>query len=102
MTNTQIIINEAVANGLYTKEEVENILAGGHMIPLHTFQTWKNAGYSVKKREHAKIITRLWKFTNKAKKNDEADENTDGTENNHYYLAKAFLFTADQVEKIRK
>ena len=49
MTNTQIIINEAVANGLYTKEEVENILAGGHMIPLHTFQTWKNTGYSVKK-----------------------------------------------------
>ena len=72
MTNTQIIINEAVANGLYTKEEVENILASGHMIPLHTFQTWKNAGYSVKKGEHARITTRLWKFTNKAKKSDEA------------------------------
>ncbi len=102
MTNTQIIINEAVANGLYTLEEVEKILASGHMIPLHTFQTWKSEGYIVRKGEHARITTRLWKFTNKAKKNEETGENTDGAENDHYYLAKAFLFTADQVEKIAK
>lgn len=102
MTNTEIIISEAVANGLYTMEQVENILSSGHMIPLHTFQTWKNAGYIVKKGEHARITTRLWRFTNKAKKySDEAGENTDGTGNNHYYLAKSFLFTADQVERIK-
>lgn len=65
MTNTQIIINEAIANGLYTKEEVETILESGHMIPLHTFQTWKSAGYIVRKGEHAKITTRLWKYTSK-------------------------------------
>ena len=100
MTNTEIIINEALANGLYTEEQIENILASGHMIPLHTFKAWKEAGYIVKKGEHARITTRLWKFTNKAKKSEEADENTEGTEHNHYYLAKAFLFTADQVEKI--
>ena len=102
MTNSQIIINESIANGLYTKEEVENILASGHMIPVHTFQTWKNAGYIVKRGEHARITTRLWKYTNKSKKNKDVDANTDGTENDHYYLAKAFLFTADQVEKINK
>lgn len=95
MTNTQIIINEAIENGLYTKEEVEAILETGHMIPLHTFQTWKSAGYIVRKGEHAKITTRLWKYTSK-KKSAEAD----GEALNHYYLAKAFLFTADQVEKI--
>ena len=100
MTNTEIIINEALANGLYTEEQIENILASGHMIPLHTFKVWKDNGYIVKKGEHARITTRLWKFTSKAKKSEEADENTEGTENNHYYLAKAFLFTADQVEKI--
>ena len=50
MTNTQIIINEAITNGLYTKEEVEAILESGHMIPLHTFQTWKSAGYIVEKQ----------------------------------------------------
>ncbi len=92
MTNTDIIISEAVANGLYTMEQIENILASGHMIPLHTFQAWKSYGYSVKKGEHARITTRLWRFTNKAKKNEDVDENTDGTDNNHYYLAKAFLF----------
>lgn len=102
MTNTQIIINEALANGLYTKEQIEEILASGHMIPLHTFQAWKSAGYVVKKGEHARITTRLWKFTNKAKKSADAKENTDDTENDHYYLSKAFLFTADQVEKISR
>lgn len=101
MTNTEIIINEAVENGLYTMEQIENILASGHMIPLHTFQAWKSAGYIVKKGEHARITTRLWRFTNKSKKNNEADENTDGTDNEHYYLAKAFLFTSDQVERIK-
>lgn len=49
MTNTEIIINEALANGLYTEEQIENILASGHMIPLHTFKAWKDAGYIVKK-----------------------------------------------------
>lgn len=101
MTNTEIIINEAVENGLYTMEQIENILASGHMIPLHTFQAWKSAGYVVKKGEHARITTRLWRFTNKSKKNNEADENTDGTDNEYYYLAKAFLFTYDQVERIK-
>lgn len=101
MTNTEIIINEAVENGLYTMEQIENILASGHMIPLHTFQAWKSAGYIVKKGEHARITTRLWRFTNKSRKNNEVDENTDGTNNEHYYLAKAFLFTSDQVERIK-
>lgn len=101
MTNTEIIINEAVENGLYTMEQIENILASGHMIPLHTFQAWKSAGYIVKKGEHARITTRLWRFTNKSKKNNEVDENTDVTNNEHYYLAKAFLFTSDQVERIK-
>ena len=53
----------------------------------------------MKKGEHARITTRLWKFTNKPKKSETAKENTDDAENSHYYLAKAFLFTADQVEK---
>lgn len=101
MTNIEIIINEAVENGLYTMEQIENILASGHMIPLHTFQAWKSAGYIVKKGEHARITTRLWRFTNKSRKNNEVDENTDGTNNEHYYLAKAFLFTSDQVERIK-
>lgn len=101
MTNAQIIINEAIANGIYTKEEVEAILESGRMIPVHTFQTWKSAGYAVRKGEHAKITTRLWKFSTKKAGQGEADADADGeAENSHYYLAKAFLFTAEQVERI--
>lgn len=69
------------------------------MIPVHTFATWKSAGYSVKKGEHAKIVTRLWKFSTKKAGNAEADAD-DETNYSHYYLTKAFLFTAEQVEKI--
>lgn len=56
MTNSQIIISEAIANGIYTKEEVEAILESGHMIPVHTFATWKSAGYNVKKANTLKSL----------------------------------------------
>ena len=99
MTNTQIIINEAIANGLYTKEEVEAILETGHMIPLHTFQTWKSAGYIVRKGEHAK--SQPGSGNTPARKNllkrtvkQTAKPLIITT------LQKHFFFTADQVEKI--
>lgn len=99
MTNAEIIFTEAVAHGIYTKEEAIAILESGNMIPLHTYQTWKSAGYQVKRGEHAKIETRLWKYKNKKK--PEAESDADGESDGRYYMAKSFLFGIDQVEKIR-
>lgn len=102
MTNLEIIVAEAIANKIYTEEEALTIIAERGALPIHTFAAWKALGYSVKKGEHARITTRLWKF----KKEKVTMENTDGEtveqDTHNYYLCKAFLFTAEQVEKIEK
>ncbi len=100
MTNSEIIINEALLNNIFTKEQIESMVKNGIDIPLHTFQTWKELGYSVKKGEHAKVTTRLWKRTKKGQGAKTPEELEEAKIKNHFYLTKAFLFTSEQVEKI--
>lgn len=104
MTNNEIIYSEAIAAGIYTKEQADAILATGHMLPIHTFPEWKRMGYSVKKGEKAAITTQLWKFTTKPTKAAQAAAEAAGkeaAEDPHYYLAKAYLFTAEQVKPMK-
>lgn len=96
MTNLNIIVNEAVANKIFTKEEAIEIIKERGELPIHTFQAWKSKGYIVKKGEKAKIATRLWKFKKGTVENDDGKEE----ERENYYLCKAYLFTEEQVEKI--
>lgn len=84
MTNNEIIINQAIAHGIYTKAEAQAIVAAKGCLPIHTFAEWKKAGYSVKRGEHAAITCDLWKYA------DAPDP--------HYYMAKAHLFTREQVK----
>lgn len=63
---------------------------------LHTFQYWKSIGYSVKKGQHAKVTTKLWKKSSRKK-----DEDEEIPEEN-WFMAKAFLFSNSQVEAISK
>ena len=63
MTNNEIIINQAIAHGIYTKAEAQAIVAAKGCLPIHTFAEWKKAGYSVKRGEHAAITCDLWKYT---------------------------------------
>ena len=90
MTNNEIIINQAIAHGIYTKAEAQAIVAAKGCLPIHTFAEWKNAGYSVKRGEHAAITCDLWKYTERPGKAAKAAP--------HYYMAKAHLFTRDQVK----
>lgn len=93
MTNNQIIMLEMATRNI-TEE-------------LHTFQMWKSLGFKVKKGEHG-IETRLWKYNPKNKEQnkkdmpEDADEETKKKYNNGFYLAKAFLFTKSQVERIEE
>lgn len=112
MTNTEIITRSAVAAGLYTKEEAEAILKTGACLPLHTYKAWKSAGYQVKRGEKAVLSVVLWKFR-PGKKTGEVVEvpgmlNEDGTpatveqqEADKQFRTLAYLFSADQVEKIQ-
>ena len=86
MTNAEIILSEQVLHNI--SED------------LHTFAKWKALGYTVKKGEKAAVQTKLWKMTKKkAKADDDKQDGEDVEEQqNHYYLAKAFLFKRSQVE----
>ena len=102
MTNNEIICSAAIEQGIYTEEQVNAILASGHMIPLHTFQEWKARGYSVKKGEKAMLHVDLWKYTTRpAKALREAAEaaGEELPDDPHYYKKRSHLFTAEQVQR---
>lgn len=84
MTNEEIIQNTKKALGM------------GEFESLHTFQKWKEMGFKVKKGEHATVCTKLWKRKSKKVELDDGKE----TEESNFFLAKAFLFKLDQVERI--
>lgn len=86
MTNEEIIQNTKKSLGM------------GEFEPLHTFQKWKEMGFKVKKGEHATVCTKLWKA--KAKKY--TDTNGEEKVENNFFLAKAYLFKLNQVERINQ
>lgn len=93
MTNEQIIADAAISAGIYTSEEIEVMIKSGKEIPLHTLKGWDIRGRKIKVGEHG-IETKLWK---KKSKKDGQEDDSEVTDKD-FYLAKAFLFTKDQVE----
>ncbi len=83
MTNVEIIESEKVMLGI--EEEA------------HTYATWNQLGYQVKKGEKAKFTTKIWKKA-KPKKAKSKKEKNEETELN-YFLKLSFFFTESQVEK---
>lgn len=70
---------------------------------FHTFAEWKRMGYSVKKGQHAALTCNLWKYTDKpgkAAREAAAEAGKDAPETDpHFYMTKAHLFHALQVER---
>ena len=97
MTNLDIIIQEALANNIFTEEQIEGYLTEGDL-PLKTYLSWKNAGYQIKKGEKAVLSTKLWKVRPKKKREEDTDRNEEDQE--QFILVPAHLFTLDQVVKI--
>lgn len=99
MTNQQIIASVAVEKGIYTAQEIEEMCEAGRDIPLHTLQGWHARKYRVKKGEHG-IETRLWKKkSGKNATDQDEEESVSPADQRNFYLTKAYLFTADQVEE---
>ena len=90
MTNVEIIANEALANDVFSAEQIAEFLEEGE-IPLHTIQGW-SARYGqrciIKRGEHG-IPTKLWKVKKVKAEDEELKE--------QYYLAKSYLWTRDQI-----
>ena len=61
---------------------------------IHTFNGWKELGYSVKRGEHAKARFAIWKYTSKEveKENGEKENKTS------MFLKDSCWFTSEQVE----
>lgn len=103
MTNEEIIADVAISEGLYTEEEVNEMLEEGRELPLHTLQGWSARGkrigktIKIKKGEHG-IETRLWKKKEKKVKDEAESVDEQDLLNRKFYLAKAYLFTKDQIE----
>lgn len=100
MTNFEIITNAAIAEGLYTEEQVNAIFQSGHDLPLHTYNEWKRAGFQVKKGEHAALSCDIW--MPKKKKAAEKQEGDDEEEGRNFYKKHAHFFLVSQVESIAK
>ena len=95
MTNLEIVISEALANGIFTEEQIEAYISEGD-IPLKTYKSWHYAGFIVRKGQKARLQTRLWQLRAKKK----SDENEEENNKERFILVPAYLFTADQVARI--
>lgn len=119
MTNAQIILHESIrlmedgvlkGSGQFGEIETET---GTITIELpeviHTFNGWKELGYSVKKGEKSSIKFPIWKHTTKMLKTDtespelnkmNAQINEQGGQVN-MFMKTAAWFTFSQVEPIK-
>lgn len=69
---------------------------------IHTFNGWKERGYSVKKGEKSKIKFAIWKYTAKKIEVENKDGEKEETEKTNMFLKMSAFFTAEQVEKIKE
>lgn len=119
MTNAQIILNESLSlmeqgilkgSGQFAEvETAEGTITIELPEDIHTFQGWKDRGYSVKKGEKSQIKFPIWKHTVKFLNTDTGNADLDrmnqqindqGGQTNMFMKTAAF-FTFAQVEPIK-
>lgn len=104
MTNIEIIVAEAIANNVYTEEEIMNILDSGRDLGLHTYQEWKRLGYQVQKGSKALFQARIWKPRKGMSLENfqlmSEEEQSEESKKGRFFLVKASFFGVSQVEKV--
>ena len=85
MKNQEIIAKAAVQIGLLTAAEAEKRLQNGEDIPLHTIQGWRLRGDYKVKDGVKPFEVKLWKKQ----------------EDGRFYLARAYLYSEEQVQKVK-
>lgn len=63
---------------------------------IHTFQKWKELGFSVRKGEHAITKIMIWKYKEEAKEKNEDEDK----EEKIAFMKQAFFFSPEQVERM--
>lgn len=64
---------------------------------IHTFATWKQLGYNVKKGEKAIAKFPIWKYTSKTVVNEETNEEEHSS---NCFMKMSAFFKISQVEKV--
>ena len=109
MTNAQIISNRSqyllsIGKIQPTGRTFEAVDGEGNKITvqeaeqIHTFATWKELGYIVRKGEKAVDSFSIWKYTAK-KKTSQTEEQAQ--EEGHCFLKYSHFFAAHQVKPIQ-
>ena len=112
MTNAEIIMKESIrlmnagelkGSGTRAKVEIEGKLEEIELPEeIHTFNGWKERGYSVKKGEHSRIKISIWKHTAREKKPEEKNgSKADDVPVENMFLKLSAFFTFAQVEPIK-
>lgn len=100
MTNEMIILQESIKlmeQGILQSTGKMTTIDGKQIdVPeqIHTFQRWKELGFSVKKGEHAIAKFPVWKFKAGKKENDD-----DQVSKDKMFLKMSAFFKAEQVER---
>ena len=108
MTNAEIISNAQFAlmdagkigstgRTLEVRDEAGNIFTMPEPEPIHTFNYWKEIGYSVRKGEKAVTKLCIWKYTSKRKTDEDGNEQE--PESRMFMKTSAF-FALSQVQPI--
>lgn len=113
MTNAQIIFNESIKlmnKGIIgtTGKQITVMNARGEEVTInepeaiHTFAIWKELGRIVKKGEHAKAQIIIWKAGKQHTELEDKNGNKIEEDSVKMFMKKAFFFTEDQTEEIKK
>lgn len=71
--------------------------------PIHTFQVWKDMGFSVKRGQHAVAKFSIWKYTGERRRTDsEGNEVVVADPDGHCFLKESHFFALRQVERITR
>ena len=110
MTNAEIILNNRVflmEQGVIkaTEKMMEYTDENGKRtinVPeeIHTFKTWQENGFQVKRGEHAIAKFPIWKYR-KGKQEKEQEDGEEEQRNGRCFMKVAFFFTVDQVEPMK-
>ena len=94
---------ELKGSGTRAKVEIEGKLEEIELPEeIHTFNGWKERGYSVKKGEHSRIKFSIWKHTVREKKPEEKNgSKADDVPVENMFLKLSAFFTFAQVEPIK-
>lgn len=83
MKNQEIIAKAAVQAGLLPADEAKRMIEAGEDILMHTLQGWKLRGNYHVKEDAEPLEVKLWKRQ----------------EDGRFYLAKAYLYSKEQIVK---